>query len=302
VPLIECIPNVSEGRRAEVIDACSDAIRSAGAALLDVHVDPDHHRSVFSFAGEVREVEAAALALVDTALERIDLRAHAGVHPRMGAVDVMPFVPLGAVTLETCAAVARGIGNTVAARHGLPVYLYEAAALDSSRRHLEDVRRGGFEGLSLRMAAPGLAPDFGPRTPHPSAGAIAIGARGPLVAFNVVLDTKDVGVARSIARAVRARDGGLPAVKALGLWLESQGLAQVSLNLVDYRVTPPVVVFDRIVDEARHFGVSVLESELVGLVPRAALPSDPRSRLRLGGPPRVYALEDALARAGRQLS
>lgn len=295
--LIECIPNISDGRHQGVLADCAAAIRRSGAALLDTHTDPDHNRSVFSFAGSVARVEAAALALVEVATARIDLREHRGVHPRMGAVDVMPFVPLGNTTLDACADLARRVGEQVAARFALPVLLYEAAARTPDRRHLEAVRRGGFEGLGTHLATSAWTPDFGPTRPHPTAGAIAIGARRTLVAFNVNLKTNDLAVAQAIAHAIRARDGGLPAVKALGLPLESRGLVQVSMNLVDFAVTPPVVAFDHIVAEATRYGVTVLESELVGLAPAAALPDDPIGRLMLP-PGREYVLEHALRKAG----
>lgn len=298
--LVECIPNISEGRRPQIVEACADAIRQAGVALLDTHIDTDHHRSVFSFAGPPARIEAAALALIDAAVQRIDLRQHTGVHPRIGAVDVMPFVPLRGVTLTACAALARRVGAAAADRHGLPVFLYEAAAVTPSRQNLADIRRGGFEALAVHLTQPAWHPDYGPTRPHPSAGALVIGARRPLVAFNVNLDTTQLAAARTIARSLRERDGGLRAVKALGLPLASRGVVQVSMNLVDYTITPPVVVFDRITAEAARLGIAVLDSELVGLAPRAALPPDPVARLRLP-PGREYVLERALEATGLSL-
>jgi glutamate formiminotransferase len=298
VVIVESVPNISEGRSPDIIAACAAAVRAGGAAMLDLHTDADHHRSVLTFAGDRAAVRDSALRLVERAVALIDLRTHSGVHPRMGAVDVMPFVPLVGCTLDEAAALAREVGEEVAARFDVPVFLYEAAATAPARSRLEAIRRGQFEALAGRLSRPEWAPDFGRRAPHPSAGVIAIGARQPLIAFNVVLDSNRLDVARAIATSVRERDGGLPGVKALGLPLASRGLVQVSLNLIDYRITPPVVVFDRIVEVATAHDVTVLESELVGLAPEAALPSAPRERLRLSGPPGIYSIEGALRHAG----
>lgn len=296
--VVECIPNVSEGRHPGRIEAFGASIRQAGAALLDVHADTDHHRSVFTFAGPPSTVERAARALVAAAVARLDLREQAGVHPRMGAVDVVPFVPLAGVSPADCVALARAVAAAIAEEHQLPVYLYGLAATRPSRRALEDIRRGGFEGLAARLALPDGAPDFGPPRPHPTAGATAVGVRGPLVAFNVVLDSDRLDVARDIARAVRAAGGGLPAVKALGLPLASRRLVQVSMNLVDYRMTPPLAAFERVRDEALRRGVRVLESELVGLIPRDALPDQPAARLQWPAFTEAVVLEHQLARHG----
>jgi glutamate formiminotransferase len=271
VPLIECIPNVSEGRRAEVIDAIAAAIRGAGVALLDVSRDAAHHRSVFTFAGEPDAVHRAVLAMFDAAIPAIDLRAHAGVHPRMGAVDVVPLVPLAGASLDECAALARTIGAEVAAKFNLPVYLYEAAASAIHRRPLEQVRRGQFEGLAEKLQRAEWQPDFGPAVPHPTAGAAIVGARQPLIAFNVNLATDRLDVAKAVARAVRYSSGGLPCVKALGLPLADRGIVQVSMNLTDFRTTSMADAFRAVAAEAAHHGVAVLESELIGLVPAEAL-------------------------------
>jgi glutamate formiminotransferase len=269
--LIECIPNVSEGRRPEVVDAIAAAIRAAGASLLDVSRDAAHHRAVFTFAGEPEVVRRAVLALFAAAIPAIDLRTHAGVHPRMGAVDVVPLVPLAGASLEECAALARSLGAEVAARFDLPVYLYEAAASAIHRRPLEAVRRGQFEGLAEKLREPEWRPDFGPATPHPSAGAAIIGARKPLIAFNVNLATDRLDVAKAVARAVRQSSGGLPCVKALGLPLSDRGIVQVSMNLTDFRTTSMAEAFRAVAAEAAHHGVAVLESELIGLAPAEAL-------------------------------
>jgi glutamate formiminotransferase len=279
VSVIECIPNVSEGRDTALIEACRRAIGGAGAALLDVHADPDHNRSVFTLAGGPEPVARAIMALVDVAVAGIDLCRQSGVHPRMGAIDVIPLVPLTGARTADCVALARSVGAAMAERHGLPVFLYAAAATCPARLALENVRRGGFEGLAAQMATPEGAPDFGPRQPHPTAGATAVGVRGPLVAFNVVLDSDRLDIARDIARSVREKNGGLSAVKALGLPLASRGLVQVSMNLVDFRITPPVVAFERVREEAERRRVRVAGSELVGLIPRAALPDQPATRL-----------------------
>jgi glutamate formiminotransferase / 5-formyltetrahydrofolate cyclo-ligase len=269
--IIECVANVSEGRDARALAAMAEAIRAVpGAHLADVHSDPDHHRSVFTFLGAPAIVEAGALALAQSALPRIDMREHQGLHPRLGALDVVPFVPLDATPMAVAVDVARRVGAALAERHGLPVYFYGAAARSAARLELPDVRRGGYEALPARLTTPAGAPDAGPARFDARAGAAVVGARDVLVAYNVWLDTADLETARAVARAVRERDGGLPAVRALGVALPSRGLVQVSLNLLDYRVTPLPAVFDRVEHEANRHGVAVRRGELVGLAPRAA--------------------------------
>jgi glutamate formiminotransferase len=269
--LIECIPNVSEGRRADVIEACADAIRQTHARLLDVKPDPSHNRTVYTFAGDAGAVRAAALALFDRALASIDLRQHSGEHPRLGAVDVVPFVPIEDATMADCIAVARTVAAEVAERHHLPVYLYEEAATSASRRNLEDIRRGEFEGLAAKMQQPEWRPDFGPPAPHPSAGASVIGARMPLIAYNINLATRDLAVAKQIAVAVRHSSGGLRYVKAMAVELADRGVVQVSMNLTNYEKTPMFRAFELVKREAARHGVAVLNSEIVGLVPAPAL-------------------------------
>jgi glutamate formiminotransferase len=294
MPLVECVANVSEGRRQDVIEAGASAIRQAGAALLDLHTDAVHHRSVYTFAGDDRVVGEAALALGDVAVRHIDLRAHDGVHPRIGALDVVPFVPLdGSIAL--CVGLAHRFGAAFAARHEVPVFLYELAARAGHRERLEQIRRGGLPALTARMSQPGWQPDFGPNRPHLSAGASAVGARHLLIAFNVNLATTQLEVADRIARLVRQSSGGLPAVKALGLRL-APAVVQVSMNLIDFRVTSPRQVFDRIAEAASREGVEVLESELVGLVPAAALSPPDVAVLRLRGFDGSQVLEERLAR------
>ena len=282
--LIECVPNVSEGRRAEVVEAMLRAMgRVEGVRLLDHSSDPSHNRSVLTLAGEPAPLKAAVLALFEVAVSAIDLRSHRGEHPRMGAVDVVPFVPLEGATMDDCIALARDTAADVAARFGIPIYLYEQAATTPLRTNLEDVRRGEFEGLKTRMASAEWAPDFGPATPHPTAGATAIGARMPLIAFNVNLGTDRLDVAKTIAAAIRQSSGGFRFVKAMGVRLQDRGIVQVSMNLTNYDKTPIFRVFETVRREAARYGVTVLDSEIVGLVPAAALIASAEYFLQLQG-------------------
>ena len=264
-PLIECVANFSEGRDAAIVHAIENAIASSpGVLVLRSEMDTDHNRSVITFAGPPDAVSEGALRGIAMAVQRIDLRKHAGVHPRMGAADVVPFVPLEGATLVDCAAIAHRVGEEVWKRLQVPVYFYEAAALRPERRLLENCRRGGFEN-------PNVAPDLGGPALHPSAGACIIGARKILIAFNINLATDDVAVARAIARKIRASSGGMPFVKALGLPLAGRGLAQVSMNLTDFEQTPLHVVFDTVEREAAARGVAIAGSEIIGLVPKKVL-------------------------------
>jgi glutamate formiminotransferase len=282
LPLLECVPNVSEGRRPEVVRELAAAAASApGVALLDVSSDPDHNRSVLTLAGEPAALHAGLLALYEAALEAIDLTRHQGVHPRVGAVDVVPFVPLAGAAMADAVAAAERLGEAVADRFGLPVFLYEEAARRPERRRLPDVRRGGLDGLTARLCDPIWAPDFGPVCLHPTAGATIIGARFFLIAYNVLLATADAGVARQIAARVRESGGGLPAVRAIGVVLPSRGRAQVSMNLLDYRRTSMGAAFARVREEAAALGTDVVASEVVGLVPEAALVGVEREALML---------------------
>jgi len=282
-PLVECIPNFSEGRDPAVIEAIGEAIRSApGARLLDVHRDPDHHRSVFTLAAPPDAIVGAALAAVRCAVGRIDLRTHRGEHPRVGAADVVPFAPLAGSTRDDCVRLARDCGRRIAEELGLPVYLYGAAATRPGRRNLADLRRPRFEGLPALIASdPAWAPDFGPKAVHPSAGACLVGARDVLVAYNVWLDTADVAVAKTIARIVRDRDGGMPGVKALGLSVA--GRTQVSMNLCDPGRTSMQEAFEAVAREASARGVRVSHSELVGMVPERFFDSSWIPGLKLKG-------------------
>jgi glutamate formiminotransferase / 5-formyltetrahydrofolate cyclo-ligase len=270
--IIECIPNVSEGRRTDLIESMASAIRAVpGVRLLDYSSDPSHNRSVFTLVGDRAPLKEAVLALFERAVDGIDLRTHTGEHPRLGAVDVVPFVPIEGITMDACVALANEVAQEVAARFDVPVYLYEEAAANPARRNLEDIRRGEFEGLEAKMRTEGWVPDFGPHRPHPSAGASVIGARMPLIAYNINLDTDRLDVAKKIAAGIRHSSGGFRYVKAAGFKLDDRGIVQVSMNLTNFEKTPIFRVFEVVKREAARYGVRVLESEIVGLVPSAAL-------------------------------
>lgn len=254
--LVQCVPNFSEGRRPDVMKAIVQTVRDTnGVRLADWSADPDHNRMVVTFVGPPEPVRAAALAAAAVAVETIDLRAHQGIHPRLGTIDVLPFVPLADSSLAECAQIARDVGQHLAARHNLPIFLYEAAA---DGRALPTVRREAFHSLP---------PDFGPALPHPTAGAVVVGARGPLIAYNVVLANDDVKAAKTIARELREGGAGFLGVRALGLRLESRGLAQVSMNLTRPAATPLLSVFAYVARRARELGTEVLESEVIGALP-----------------------------------
>jgi glutamate formiminotransferase len=270
--LIECVPNVSEGRRKDVVEALVQAIRRVpGVRLLDCSSDSAHNRSVITMAGEAAPLKAAVLALFEAAVPAIDLRAHFGEHPRLGAVDVVPFIPIEGATLDECVTLAKDTGAEVARRFQIPVFLYEEASTNPARKNLEDIRRGEFEGLAAKMSKPEWAPDYGPPAPHPSAGASVVGARMPLIAYNINLATNRLEVAKKIAAAIRFSSGGFRYVKAMGVALEDRGIVQVSMNLTNYEKTPISRVFEAVKREAERYGVQVLESEIVGLVPAAAM-------------------------------
>ena len=293
--VIECVPNVSEGRRSDVVARMADAIRAVrGVRLLDFSSDASHNRSVFTLAGDAAGVEAAVMALFERAIADIDLRTHRGEHPRMGAVDVVPFVPIEGVTMDECVALAKRVGAAVVERFKIPVYLYEEASTNPARKNLEDIRRGEFEGLAAKMATQGWAPDFGPREPHPSAGAAVIGARMALIAYNINLATDRLDVAKKIAAAIRQSSGGYRYVKAAGFKLEDRGIVQVSMNLTNYEKTPIFRVFETVKREAARYGVSILESEIVGLIPSAALASAAEFYLQLEGFKPDQVLENKL--------
>jgi glutamate formiminotransferase / 5-formyltetrahydrofolate cyclo-ligase len=280
--LIECIPNVSEGRRGDVVSALAEAAVKAGpgVVLLDRTSDADHNRSVLTFLGEGEALVTAMTALVGAALEAIDLRTHTGAHPRIGAVDVIPFVPVQGATTADCVALARALGKTLAERYGLPVYLYEDAASRPERQNLANIRKGEFEGLAAKMADPAWAPDFGPRA--------------PLVAYNINLGTADLAIADRIAKAIRHLSGGYRYVKAMGVKLEARGQVQVSINMTNFEKTPLHRVFETVKSEAERHGVAVVGSEIVGLVPQAALLAAVSHYLRLEADPGPQVLENKL--------
>jgi len=293
--LIESIPNISEGRRPEVVAGIVDSLKAIpGLRVLDVQSDASHNRSVLTLAGDARPLRDGILRLYEQTLAVVDLRQHSGEHPRLGAVDVCPFVPIDGVTMEECVALAREVGALVAERFGVPVYLYEEAATNPARRNLEDIRRGEFEGLAAKMAQDAWAPDFGPRAPHVSAGATVIGARMPLIAYNINLATDRLDVAKKIASAIRMSSGGFRFVKAMGISLGDRDIVQVSMNLTNYEKTPIFRVFEVVKREAARYGVQVLESEIVGLVPSAALVDAAAYYLQLEGFSATQVLENKL--------
>jgi glutamate formiminotransferase / 5-formyltetrahydrofolate cyclo-ligase len=291
-PLFEAVPNFSEGRDDDRIARIVAAVRPVeGIRILGLHSDPDHNRSVLTFAGEETAVLEAAVALAEACAREIDLTSQTGEHPRMGSLDVLPFVPLERATLDDATRLARQVGEKLGAI-GFLVYLYEAAATGPHRRNLADVRRGGYDGLAARLEDPLWQPDYGPRELDPHKGAVAVGARPFLVAFNAYLDTDDVEVARAIAREVRERDGGLPGVKALGL--EVGGRAQVSMNLTDLQKTSMPVALEAVREAALEHGASVESTELVGLAPLEAVLQTARHYLGLRELDRQHVLEAAL--------
>ena len=300
--LIESVPNVSEGRRLDVVDRLADAITSvSGVYLLDRTSDASHNRSVFTLAGEHGPVEAALEALVGAAIHDIDMDIHTGEHPRIGAVDVIPFVPLGDTTMDDCVALAQAFGERIAARFELPVYLYAQAASRPERVKLSDVRRGQYEGLKAEIGQRGREPDYGPARMHPSAGAVAVGARPFLIAYNINLASEDVELAKRIARRVRESGGGLPKVQGNGFWIEELRRAQVSMNVLDFSVTPLWLVWETVRDLAAEDGVDLAESELIGLAPtaaflavadRAGAPEDESVEARLAAAAVVLRLRD----------
>ena len=271
--LVECVPNFSEGRKPEVVDRLVETIQSVDTAcVLDTHLDPDHNRSVITFVASHDHVVEAAFRAVELASRLIDMRVHQGVHPRLGATDVLPFIPVRDVTMDDCVSIAHHAGRRIASELSIPVFFYERAARRPDRVNLEDVRRGALELLREQIATePSRTPDEGPLMVHETAGAIAVGARPFLIAFNINLKTSDITVARQIARTIRARHGGLPFVKALGFELSTRGLVQVSMNLINYEATGMTAAYDAVRDETERLGVEIAGTEIVGLVPAAAL-------------------------------
>ena len=270
--VIECVPNVSEGRDRERIEAMAAAVRAVpGVRLLSVSSDASHNRSVLTFVGDGPSVRAGVEALFEAAVPLIDLTRHQGEHPRMGAVDVVPFIPIRGATVDDCVALSREVAAAVAGRHGIPVYLYEDSATSEARRNLADIRKGEFEGFAEKMKDAKWAPDFGPSAPHPTAGVVAVGARPPLIAYNINLGTAELRVADTIARSIRHIGGGFRYVKAMGVELAERGQVQVSINMTNFKKTPLHRVFECVRSEAERYGVPVVGSEIVGLTPAEAL-------------------------------
>ena len=280
--VIESVPNISEGRDAESVAAIASAVREApGARLLGVSSDSSHNRTVLTLVGGADGIRAGVLALFAAAMPRIDLTRHRGEHPRMGAVDVVPLVPIRGATMEDCVALSRDVGAEIASRHGIPVYLYEDSATSEPRRNLAEIRKGEFEGFGEKMKDPRWKPDFGPDIPHPTAGVVAVGARQPLIAYNINLGTRDLAVAETIARAIRYIGGGFRYVKAMGVELADRGQVQVSINMTNFKKTPLHRIFECVKSEAERYGVPVVGSEIVGLTPAEALTMTAEHYLRL---------------------
>ena len=280
--IVGVVPNFSEGRRRDDIQAIVEALDVEGARVVFAEADPDHHRLDTTVLGDADAVRRSAVAGVAAAVERIDMFEHRGGHPRMGAADVVPFMPVREVTMDECVSLARDVGRELAETLDLPVYLYGEAALEPERRSLADVRKGEFEGLREAVAAGDRLPDFGPHEIG-RAGATAVGARKPLVAFNTYLSGNDEGAAKDIARAIRESSGGLPAVRAIGFAVPERGSVTVSMNLVDFEVTGIREAFDAVANEASARGMEVVDSEIVGLTPEAALPPGDQEHVRLKG-------------------
>jgi glutamate formiminotransferase len=270
--LVECVPNFSEGRRTEVIEAIVGEARAvSGVKVLDYSPDPDHNRTVLTFIGEPQPVRQAAFACCAKATALIDMEQHKGGHPRIGATDVVPMIPVAETTMEECVALAHELGREIAEKLSIPVYFYEAAAKRPSMKALPDVRKGEYEGLKEAIKTPERAPDEGPQAMHPTAGATIVGARPFLIAFNINLNTPDAAIAKKIAQTIRAAKGGYANCRAMGVMLEDRGLTQVSINMTDYAATPLHRVFETVKSEAARYGVNVAGSEIVGLTPMQAM-------------------------------
>ncbi|EHQ90948.1 glutamate formimidoyltransferase [Desulfosporosinus youngiae] len=280
--LIECIPNFSEGRRTEVIEAIAETIKSVpNVILLDYSSDYSHNRSVFTFVGKPESVIEAAFLSAKKASELIDMNVHTGEHPRMGAVDVIPFVPIKYVTMDECINFSKQLGERLASELSIPVFLYEEAAVSAERINLANIRKGQFEGMKEKIKDADRRPDFGAQEVHPTAGVTAVGARMPLVAYNVNLNTADLNISKQIAKTIRESNGGLKYVKSIGVMLEDRNIAQVSINMTNYEVTPLYRVFELIKIEAQRYGVNVIGSEIIGLTPMNALIDSAKYYLQL---------------------
>ncbi len=280
--LVECVPNFSEGRNHDVVEKIArEIMESRGVVFLGSEMDADHNRSVLSFAGTPEEVVRAAFRACRKASELIDMNSHSGEHPRIGATDVIPLIPLSGIEMDECVKLSKELARKISDELNIPTYLYERSATRPDRRSLSDIRKGEYEGLKEAIHTEERKPDYGRAELHPTAGATVVGARPLLVAYNVYLSTEDVAVAKRIAGRVRERDGGMPGVKALGFYIEKRRMAQVSMNLTDLSKTGPVAAFDRVTEEARREGVSVAGSEVVGLLPVSAISDVAVQRLKL---------------------
>jgi glutamate formiminotransferase len=295
---IECVPNISEGRDPAQVEKVVAAVKAVpGITWLDLSSDADHHRSVLTFLGDAQALEQAVLAMFEAVAGFIDLGQHQGNHPRMGAVDVVPFIPIRNATIADCVALSKRVGEQVAARFGVPVTLYEHSASAPHRRNLAAVRKGEFEGLAQKLQEAEWRPDFGPAAPHPKLGAVAMGAREALVAYNIYLGTQDLSIAKAIAAAIRGSSGGLAHVKALGIDIPERQQVQVSMNLVDFRKNPLYRVVNLVRSEAQRWGVPVTSTEIVGLVPQDALLEAAAYHLQLEGYSPALVLENRIADA-----
>lgn len=294
--IIESVPNISEGRNNDVIEACVDQIRTTpGCTLLQYSSDASHNRTVITYMGSPKAVEEASVKLAKKAVELIDLTKHTGEHPRMGCVDVMPFIPIKEVTVEECIELSKVVGKRIAEEAGLPVFLYEQSASAPHRENLATVRKGQFEGMAEKVQNPEWIPDFGGQGIHPTGGVVAVGARPPLIAFNINLNTADVEIASRIAKIIRKAGGGLDHVKAMGVYLEERNLAQVSINMTDFNKTPLYRVVELTKVEAARYGVAVVGTELIGLCPMKALFDSAEYYLQIESfDPQVQVIENHL--------
>lgn len=293
--LVECVPNFSEGRRQDVIETIVNAaVKVPGVKLLDVQSDASHNRSVVTFVGAPAAVKQAAFDACAKAAALIDMEQHHGEHPRIGATDVIPFIPVRGVSLDECVALANELGRDIAEKLQIPVYLYEAAAKRPERRNLPDVRKGQYEGLKTAIAEPERQPDYGPAKMHPRAGATVVGARQFLIAYNINLSTSDVKIAKRIANTIREAKGGFKYCRAMGIMLEDRNVAQVTINMINYEGTPLHRVFETVKNEAARYGVTIIGSEIVGMVPLQALIDTADYYLRLEGFTRKQVMEENL--------
>jgi glutamate formiminotransferase / 5-formyltetrahydrofolate cyclo-ligase len=293
--LVECVPNFSEGRRPEVIAAITEEVKKvAGVSLLNINSDASHNRTVVTFIGEPQAAKLAAFNACAKAAELIDMEQHQGEHPRVGATDVIPFIPVSDITMEECVQLANELGQEIADKLNIPVYLYEAAAKTPARIKLPDVRKGQYEGLKTAIASPERQPDYGPAKMHPTAGATVVGARQFLIAYNINLSTSDVNIAKKIAGSIREAKGGYKYCRAMGVMIEDRNMAQVTINMVDYTGTPLHRVFETVKSEAARYGVSIIGSEIVGMVPLQALVDTAEFYLQLEGFERKQVLEENL--------